>query len=61
MRRKSRETDPASDSERAAAQSFKDRVQEYNKILRIYGSGAADEYARKALYESRTEYRRARG
>jgi hypothetical protein len=56
-----READPASSPERSAAQSHKDRIAEYNRVLAEEGQNAADIYAHEATYASRTEYRKARG
>jgi hypothetical protein len=56
-----RESNPASEAERSAAQSHKDRIAEYNRVLAEEGQDAADTYAHEATYASRTEYRKARG
>jgi hypothetical protein len=58
---KRRESDPASDGERAAADSFKERVAQYNQTLADEGQAAADLYAHEAKYAGSAEYRKARG
>jgi hypothetical protein len=60
MHMKHRDVGPVFESERSAAQSFEDRVAEYNTILADQGQEAADVFAHEAMYASRTEYRQAR-
>lgn len=53
--------DLSSDSERSAAQSFKDRITEYNAILATGDTEGAEVYAWETRWVSRNEYRGARG
>lgn len=56
-----RQGDLSSDSERSAAQSFRDRITEYNAILATGDIEAAEVYAWETRWVSRNEYREARG